>query len=89
MAFASGGFHPFLLQGGDALIVPFELGQPLLGLVLKADDIRQRLAVLATQIVEQLSAFPDLGEALGILFQPLGEAAQVSPGIGRLRGKRL
>ena len=47
---------PLLFQRGDTLVVALELGETVLRLVLKADDIGQRVAVLSTQVAQAAGA---------------------------------
>ena len=83
--FGGNSQRALLFQRGNPLLVALQLCQPLLRLRLKADHVGQRVAVLATQVAQQLSPRADLGEARGILVELFGEGAKI---VGRCRPVR-
>src|SRR5581483_2298776 len=75
-----------LVQGGRAFVVLFELGQSRARVLPVREDVVQRLAVLATQVVELLAPLADGVEPGRVVLDALAGGAQLARRVRQLRG---
>ena len=71
------GLRQLGVELGGPLVVALQLGQSGPQALALGDDVGQRLAVLATQLAQQVPALPDRLQALGVVLDGLADAADL------------
>ncbi len=83
-----GGVVPGLFQPGRLLLIRIEFRQAQAGGLAVVQDVRQRLAVFATHLAQELAPVTHRGQADRVVLQALGQGSQVRRNVTEFDGDR-